>query len=110
MFPPAALVVTEDDALSPHSIVAEGVRLFSLSVMVALMTNGVVIACGFTPGVIAVTAGLVLIATPMLAVVPLKQPLTGVTVTGPPVVPQLTVIAVVPCPPMIVAPAGTVQE
>jgi len=41
--------------------------------------------------------------------VPLKQLLLGVTVTLPEVEPQLTVIDVVPCPDVIVAPSGTVH-
>jgi len=39
--------------------------------------------------------------------VPLKQLLLGVAVTLPEVDPQLTVMDVVPCPAVIVAPAGT---
>ena len=47
--------------------------------------------------------------TARLLVVPVKQPLLGVTVTLPDVDPQSTVIEVVPCPDAIVAPVGTVH-
>ena len=40
---------------------------------------------------------------------PLPQVLVGVTVTLPDVVPKVTVIDVVPCPLVIVDPAGTVH-
>jgi hypothetical protein len=43
------------------------------------------------------------------AIVPLPQLFVGVTVTAPPEVPNNTVISVVFCPDVMVAPAGTVH-
>jgi len=47
--------------------------------------------------------------TALLELVPLPQLLLGVTLTFPEVVPQVTVIEVLPCPAVMLAPAGTVQ-
>jgi len=55
----------------------------------------------------AATAGVTV--TLKLDPVPLKQLLLGITATVPELLPKLTVIDVVPCPDVIVAPAGTVH-
>ena len=57
----------------------------------------------------AAAGALLLTVTARLLAVPLPQALVGVTVTLPAVVPQVTVIEVVPWPAVTLAPLGTVQ-
>ena len=59
--------------------------------------------------VIGDVAGRALSVTAKLTGVPTPHALVSVTLTFPAVVPNVTVMAFVPCPAVIVAPAGTVQ-
>ena len=54
-------------------------------------------------------AGTVVVVTASKRAVPLPQVLEGVTCIFPPVTPTVTVIVLVPCPAVIVHPAGTDQ-
>ena len=65
---------------------------------------------GLVPLIVPAAATVGVTVTARLALVPLKQLLVGVTLTLPEVDPQLTVIPAVPCPAVMLAPAGTVQS
>jgi len=64
---------------------------------------------GLVPVILPAAATVGVTVTALLALVPLPQLLVGVTLTFPEVVPHVTVIEVLPCPAVMLAPAGTVQ-